>query len=225
MHVRPRHLRAGADALRHSRSTAPRGYCKTSLARPTSAMRAGIRASRAARSARSSAARAVVVCTRRIAIPAITNSCAAFDAGGNDEVSSLASADAASSIRPIRSRRRISRWRACAALTRSPCASSVARATSRVFAGQFRSRDTSAISASATTHRARATASVGPKARAARRRSAFARTRSPSCAIASPRSASAGGSSRSATRFSAPRGSPAASARAAAVISESMAER
>ena len=37
-----------------------------------------------------------------------------------------------------------------------------------------------------------------------------------------PRSASAGASSRSATRFSAPSGSPAASARAAAVISESI---
>ena len=54
------------------------------------------------------------------------------------------------------------------------------------------------------------------------RRRAFARTRSPSCAIAMPRSASAGASSRRATRFSAPRGSPAASARAAAVISESI---
>ena len=47
-------------------------------------------------------------------------------------------------------------------------------------------------------------------------------TRSPSCAIAMPRSASAGASSRRATRFNAPRGSPAASARAAAVISESI---
>src|SRR5215813_6518249 len=37
-----------------------------------------------------------------------------------------------------------------------------------------------------------------------------------------PRSASAGASSRSATRFNAPRGSPEASARAAAVISESI---
>src|SRR6201988_2548300 len=37
-----------------------------------------------------------------------------------------------------------------------------------------------------------------------------------------PRSASAGASSRSATCFNAPRGSPAASARAAAVISESI---
>ena len=41
--------------------------------------------------------------------------------------------------------------------------------------------------------------------------------------MAMPRSASAGASSRSATRFSAPSGSPAASARAAAVISESIA--
>ena len=37
----------------------------------------------------------------------------------------------------------------------------------RLRAGQPRSRETSAISASATTHRARATASFGPKARAA----------------------------------------------------------
>jgi predicted dithiol-disulfide oxidoreductase (DUF899 family) len=40
------------------------------------------------------------------------------------------------------------------------------------------------MSASATTHLARATASFGPKARAALRTRAFARTRSPSCAIA-----------------------------------------
>ena len=50
----------------------------------------------------------------------------------------------------------------------------------------------------------------------------FARTRSPSCAIAIPRSASADASSRKATRFSASWASPAASARAAAVISESI---
>ena len=67
------------------------------------------------------------------------------------------------------------------------------RAPSR---GQLRSRDTSAISASATTHLARATASLGPKARAALCRRAFARTKSPSCAIAIPRSARAGASSR-----------------------------
>src|SRR5438094_739144 len=123
---------------------------------------------------------------------------------------------------PIRRRRRTSRYRAYAALTRSPCASSVARAASSAFAGQPRSREASATSASATMHLARATASLGPKARAARRRRAFARTRSPSCAIAMPRSARAGASSRRATRFNAPRGSPAARARAAAVISESI---
>src|SRR5260370_41234652 len=65
-------------------------------------------------------------------------------------------------------------------------------------------------------------ASLGLKARAALRKRALARTRSPSCAIAMPRSARAGASSRRATRFNAPRGSPAASARAAAVISESI---
>ena len=88
--------------------------------------------------------------------------------------------------------------------------------------GKPRSRETSAISASATTHLARATASFGPKASAALRSRALARTKSPSCAIAMPRSASAGASSRKATRFRAPSGSPAARARAAAVISESM---
>ena len=62
----------------------------------------------------------------------------------------------------------------------------------------------------------------GPKARAALCSRAFARTKSPSCAIAMPRSASAGASSRRPTRFNAPRRSPAASARAAAVISESI---
>ncbi len=50
----------------------------------------------------------------------------------------------------------------------------------------------------------------------------FARTKSPSCAMAMPRSASAGASSRKPTRFSAPSGSPVASARAAAVIIESI---
>ena len=159
---------------------------------------------------------------RRIAIPATTSSWAARDAGGSGAGSSSASARSASSRRPIRSRRRISRYCACAAFTRSPCSSSVARAASSAFAGQPRSREASAISASATTHLARATASFGPNARAALRRSAFARTRSPSCAIAMPRSASAGASSRRATRFNAPSGSPAASARAAAVISESI---
>src|SRR5579884_3851433 len=198
------------------------GVLRTRDALSTSAVSAGMPAMRATRSARASAARAVFVRRRRIAIPATVSSWAALDADGKGAGSSAASLRSASSRRPIRRRRRISRCRACAALTRSPCASSVARAASSAFAGQLRSRETSAISASATTHRARATASFGPKARAALRRRAFARTRSPSCAIAMPRSASAGGSSRRATRFSAPRASPAASARAAAVISESI---
>ena len=157
----------------------------------------GCRASRAARSARASAARAAFVRRRRIAIPATTSSWAALRRGRE------AARDRA---RRARARpRRGARSGAGAGprdsaharrSTRSPCASSVARAASSAFAGQPRSRETSAISASATTHRARATASFGPKARAALRSSAFARTRSPSCAIAMPRSASAGASSR-----------------------------
>ena len=174
------------------------------------------------RSARASAARAVFVRRRRIAIPATTSSWAALDAGGKGVGSSSASVRSASSRRPIRRRRRTSRFRAWAAFIRSPCASSVTRAASSAFGGYPRSRETSAISASATTHLARATASRGPNARAALRSRAFARTRSPSCAITMPRSASADGSSRNATRFNAPRRSPAASARAAAVISESI---
>jgi hypothetical protein len=58
--------------------------------------------------------------------------------------------------------------------------------------------------------------------RALRASPALRRAYSPSCFIAMPRSASAGGSSRKATRFNAPRGSPAASARAAALINESI---
>ena len=61
----------------------------------------------------------------------------------------------------------------------------------------------------------RAARAFGPK-------EAVARARSPSCAIAMPRRARAGASSRRATRFNAPSGSPAASARAAVVISESI---
>ena len=88
--------------------------------------------------------------------------------------------------------------------------------------GQARSREASAISASATTHLARATASsarrhaphfAGAPAPGRDRRAAPSR-----CRAARARARS----SRSATRFNAPRGSPAASARAAAVISESI---
>ena len=46
---------------------------------------------------------------------------AVLDAGGNGAGSSSASARSASSRRPIRRRRRTSRYRACAAFTRSPC--------------------------------------------------------------------------------------------------------
>ena len=179
-------------------------------------------ARRAAWLAHSNALRAGFVLRRRIAMPATASSCAALEAGGSGIGSSPASTSSASSRRPISSRRRTLRWPACAAFSRSPCFSSVARAASKILAGQPRSRETSAISASATTHLARATASFGPKPRAARRSSVLARSRSPSCAIAMPRSASAGGSSRKATRSSAPSGSPAASASAAAVISESI---
>ena len=59
--------------------------------------------------------------------------------------------------------------------------------------------------------------------RAARRKSSLAFDKSPSCDMAIPRKASAGASSRSAIRSSAPKGSPALSARPAAVMSESMA--
>ena len=55
--------------------------------------------------------------------------------------------------------------------------------------------------------------------------SSRARACSPSCAIAMPRRASAGGSSRRLTRLSAPSASPAARARAAAAIRESIAGR
>ncbi len=159
----------------------------------------------AARSARASAARADFVRRRRIAIAATTSSWTVLDGGGRGVGSSWASVRSASSRRPIRRRRRTSRCRAYTAFARSPCASSVARAASSALAAQPRSREARAMSASATAHLARATASLAPKARAARRSSVFARTRSPSCAIAMPRSASAGASSRRATRFSAPR--------------------
>jgi len=52
----------------------------------------------------------------------------ALDADGKGAGSSSASVRSASSGRPIRRRRRTSRFRACATFTRSPCASSVTRA-------------------------------------------------------------------------------------------------
>ena len=218
--LRPPRAGAGRSSPRAIRRAA--GVVRTRDALSTSAVSAGMSAASAACLARASAARAALVRSRRIAIPATTSSWAARDAGGSGVGSSSASARSASSRRPIRSRRRTSRFRACAAFTRSPCVSSVARAASSAFAGQPRSRETSAISASATTHLARATVSLDRKRALHCRNRVFARTRSPSCAIAMPRSARAGASSRSATRFNAPRRSPAASARAAAVISDSI---
>ena len=101
------------------------------------------------------------VCRRRIAIPATTRSWTALNAGGKGVGSRSMSTRSASSRRPISRRRRTSRYRACAAFNRSPCVSSVARAESSDFAGQLRSREASATSASATTHLARATYSFG----------------------------------------------------------------
>ena len=71
-----------------------------------------------------------------------------------------ASNASASSSRPMRIRRRISRYLACAAFTKSPCASRVSRAAASLCTGQPSSRSTSAISASATTHLARETGSL-----------------------------------------------------------------
>ena len=113
--------RAGAGAPRHARSGAPRACSGRAMRFRPPPSAPGCRAWRAARSARASAARAAFVRRRRIAIPATTSSWAALDAGGKGAGSSSASVRSASSRRPIRSRRRTSRYRACAALTRSPC--------------------------------------------------------------------------------------------------------
>src|SRR5712672_1530192 len=163
---------ASTSSSRRSRSSPlairrAAGVFRTRDALSTSAVSGGIRAWRAAHSARASAARAAFVRRRRIAIPATTSSWAVLDAGGKGLGSSSASIRSASSRRPIKRRRRSSRYRACAAFTRSPCASSVARAASSAFAGQPRSRETSAISASATPYLARA---FGPKEAVARAR-------------------------------------------------------
>ena len=97
-------------------------------------------------------------------MPAAINSCTARAAGARTAGSRLASMRSASSRRPIRSWRRACRCRACAALAGSPWACKAARAASSAFSGQASSRETSAISASATTQRARDSASFGSKA-------------------------------------------------------------
>ena len=110
------------------------GVLRTRDALSTSAVSTGISASRAACSARASAARAAL------------GPKASYRDSRNDqfvgglprrrEATSGRTRRApcsASSRRPIKSRRRIARLRACAALTRSPCASSVTRAASSDF--------------------------------------------------------------------------------------------
>ena len=220
----PRPRQAEERAPFRARSGAPPA-CRAHATRLRPQRRAqGYQLARAACPARASAARADFVRMRRIAIPATTSSVAGprrrrqrrrdrmsvkrplgfVEAADQQQAPDL---EIAAHARRSRGRRAP---RASPARPRAPCI------------GQPRSRETSAISASATTHRARADGLPRAEGRAARRSSAFARTRSPSCAIAMPRSASAGASSRRATRFNAPSGSPAASARAAAVISESI---
>ena len=76
-------------------------------------------------------------------------------------------------------------------------------APASAYADEPRSRETSAISASASTHLARATPSFGPHA--ALRRRAFARTKIVELRHRVPQSARAG-ASRRATRFNAPAG-------------------
>jgi hypothetical protein len=98
--TRPRRRRSTPAALRPPRAggVAPRhgdqargGRAQDKDALSTSAVSAGIRAWRAARSARASAARAAFVRRRRIAIPATTSSWAVLDAGGKGAGSSSAS--------------------------------------------------------------------------------------------------------------------------------------
>jgi hypothetical protein len=108
-----------------------------------------------------------------------------------------------------------SRYPAYAALTGRRAAS--VAAPRRAFSGQPRSRDASAISASDTTHRARATtlsAEGAPRAAGALRASEV-----PELRHRDPRSARAGASSRSATRFNAPRDHPPRGLRAAVIRS------
>ena len=131
-------------------------------------------------------------------------------------------ATAASSARPSSSRRRACSSRACAALARSPCRSRAWRVDSSVSSGQS-GRASPAPRRLRPARSAPAPAPApggtrGPRAAAGAR----ARSRSPSWARAMPRSASAGGSPRSATWCSASSGSPAASARAAAARGASM---
>ena len=173
--------------------------------------------------ARASASRAALVRRRRIAIPATTSSWAALDAGGRGAGSSSASVRSASSRRPIRSEPpdlEISRVRGVHAvavlLERRPRGVERLRGPAQVARDQrdlgFGDDASRARHGLFRTEGARRAFAAEPS-RGRDRRAAPSRCRE---ARAPARS------SRRATRFSAPSGSPAASARAAAVISESI---
>ena len=215
--------RAEGGAPRHARSGAPRACSARGMRfRPPPSAPGYLPRARHARLERAQRAPSSsgAVASRSPQRPARRRP---VDAGGNGAGSSSPSARSASSRRPISSRRRTSRCRACAALTR--VAVRFERRPRRVerLRGQPRSRETSAISASATTHLARATASLGPKARAALSQREPSRERdrraAPSrCLEARAQARRHAGRPASMRRG----GSPAASARAAAVISESI---
>ena len=172
---------AGGVAPRHSQSAARRAWSGRAMRfRPPPSAPGSVRGAPRARPGRAQRAPPSSG-ARRIAMPATTSSCAVLDAGGNGAGSSSASVRSASSSRPIRSETpdlEMARvrgvqpiavlLRASPAPRRAPSQASPGRATRARF--RPRRRRTCA----------RATASLGPKARAARRRRAFARTRSPS---------------------------------------------
>ncbi len=189
----------------------------------TSAVSAGIPAWRAARSARASAARAVFVRRRRIAIPATTSSWAARNAGGKRGGVELCKRTLGRVEAPDQEEPPESRDSAHA--RRSPCrrvlrASSVLRrAPSRASPDRARR----ARSRPRRRHSARGQGPLSDRRRAPHCAREPSRERNRRAAPSQCREGpSAGASLRKATRFSAPSGSPAASARAAAVISESI---
>ena len=84
-----RHPRAGGAAPRHARSGAPRACSGRGMRFRPPPSAQGCPLARAARSARTSAARAAFVRSRRIAIPATTSSWATLHAGGSGAGSKL----------------------------------------------------------------------------------------------------------------------------------------
>ena len=182
-----------------------------------------MRARSAAERARPKQRRACAVESRRMAISAAMSSAVASSCVGARSRASAASARSAASKSPSNTRRRAPMSAPCAALRASPLSARTLKAAFNSASSCDNVRCASAISAAATMQRARPSASFGPKPRAARRNSLRAVSSSPSCAMAMPRSASAGGSPRRATPFSAPSGSPAAKARADSSSVESMA--